>query len=220
MESKLSQILEEYISLAANDNIQSLCAPLKKLNISHFLYVKEDSEGRRTYLTNGKPWLRYYFSNQLYEEGAFGNYAFNQGKYLWSSINVCEKMFSKAAKLFNLVHGMTFIKKEKDCSHYFHYAAPGNKPEVYNIYLNKTELLEIFNLYFLEQANPIIQRMEKIDYGINFKAMMIGRKNYLINSTDDSDFLNWISPDQIYFPTLEKRLHMTKRERDCMYWLV
>ena len=216
----LSRQLENYIRNATSEAVLALCEPLSKLQLSYFLYVQEDNMGNRSFLTNAAKWTANYFQQEYYQSSAFENYEFHDGHHLWCTLENGTSVFNYAANEFDITHGITFIKKQSAMTKYFHYAAPEKNNEIYDIYLNKTGLLERFNLYFTEAGSKVISDISRQKHGVSFKKI----KERSVAANDDSigyhDYLSAINSNKVYVPDLQKVIHLTAREKECAYWLV
>lgn len=151
------------ISLAASREIEEVARPLKEhFGVTSLVYGKNYNDGSEIRLTNQPAWVRHYYKNSLYLNSGFEQHPkkLQSGYAIWSQLSHHQTVL-KAARDFNIDHGMTFIQKTDDGCEFYFIGTTSDKPQVTNLLLNHLTFLHRFTYYFKEQAAHLIDKANK-----------------------------------------------------------
>lgn len=82
-----------------------------------------------------------------------------EGKHLWLEY-IDTSFLSLASNEFNHANGMTVVKKHADCDEIYNFATSANNRRIYDLYLNRSHLLEQFVNDFFQAGQKLIQLHE------------------------------------------------------------
>ena len=92
--------ISKNIALTSSQDIDAICAPLRKLGISYFSYVKSFKDGSHIRLANNPHWTQYYYQKKFYNV-VLNQVPAKQGSILWKNIDPYP-LFVDASDLLNL----------------------------------------------------------------------------------------------------------------------
>ncbi len=170
----LKQHLKSQPFLKHHEEIATICAPLFKLGISSYVYVRTYVDGSEIRLGNRHDWLEHYLTQELYKDSVLEKTPeyYQAGAVLWSTLKSHSKILDSAKNDFNIDHGVTLINSVEEnthaeitarrsyCEKTFFGAAQDN-PGIVNLYLSNPDLLRNFNSYFKEKASKLIQQADR-----------------------------------------------------------
>lgn len=151
-----------HITYSSANDIGNICAPLNKLGITSFNYVRTYDDGSQVNLSNIPEWLEYFYKNEFYHIGAFEDHPSNyqDGFSLWPQLSG-QKIFSDARDYFNIDHGITIVERHHDYCEFYYFGTTVNNQAIITFYLNNLDLLKRFTFYFKDRADNIIRKAEK-----------------------------------------------------------
>lgn len=214
----LPQQLNHYLQLIANPYIRLICEPLKKIQLNYFLYAKRFSNGSYIHLTNEPNWQSYYFAQHYYliDEFEDSERNYQTGAYLWSGLS-CQEIYTNMQLKFNISHGITLIQNYEDCSEFFHFGTTTNNSFMSNFYLNNSDTLKRFMLYFKDKACETIDAISQYRIKLPKKeSSSISHLDALKNCVNCFNGLTAI--DKYYVSNSRSDVYLTKREMECLQW--
>jgi hypothetical protein len=146
--------LSKHITITSHGEIDQICAPIKKLGINYFSYVKSFIDGSHIRLSNNPHWTNHYYQNKYY------NVVLNQipkinGHILWSCIDKYP-LFQDASEIYDVDNGIVIVELNDSTVERYFYGSTRNNYKINEFYCFNINLLYRFNLYFKEKARKII----------------------------------------------------------------
>lgn len=147
-------IIKKHPSLLYHQEIEDICQPLRKLNISYFSHVKLTHDKKFSGISSNPRFTEHYLKNKYFasdihniDENKVGNHI------VWDAIEftpIGEKICIESAQLG--VHSpFTIIKQYPDGINYYHFACGVKNKTINQIYLANIALLYQFIDYFQEK---------------------------------------------------------------------
>jgi DNA-binding CsgD family transcriptional regulator len=153
--------IQRYLQSLALQEVKQLCNPLEEhFGLTSFVYRKNFNDGTEINVSNQPEWVEYFYSNnELLKTSVFDKHPDNyqSGFVLWSQLKGHQEILERA-KMFNIDHGVTIVKKVDDGVELCYFGTRSKNDDVVNYYLNNIDLLERFILYFKDQAADIIKK--------------------------------------------------------------
>jgi len=153
-----------HLSLKFASYVQEICSPLKKYDIDFFIYSKTFTNQKRLFLTTNAAWTEHYICN-VYNLKYVQAYIFDQAvknNHLISfELFPNNLAFRTAKEQFGLQYGllMPFLNKSDRETCYFVTTKPN--PNICNFFLQNTDTLKMFKIYFTERVTDLIKKLEK-----------------------------------------------------------
>lgn len=216
-------------------DIAEICKPLNKLQISYFGHAFVDTDGRLAALGVNPKFFEHYFTNEyqnadihMAKDNKFG------GHIIWDEIERCGrslKMHSEAAQ-FGVQHTFTIIEKDKNGSHYYHFANDSTSKSINQSYLANFDLLKLFIQHFnenvhqskhLSSAYKLKFELDKLNgrYDINESNQIIIEndiRSEFINSLNISNKHPMIKNIESFLE--QRNIQLSKREMDVLLHLI
>jgi len=210
--------LRKHITLTSPPAITEICAPLKKLEITHFNYVRTFSDGSQISLSDNGPWLEHFYTKEYYKIGEFEKHPINyeSGHTLWPTLSGRE-VFYDARTYFDIDHGITLVEKLSDSCEFCFFATASKNPQIVNFYLNNIDLLKRFVLYFKEKAAPILAEAQ--NDRLIIPQHFIKQKIAASSSVRD-EFLTLTMLEKYKINFDSKVIELSRRELECSICLL
>lgn len=216
--------LSAYLASSTAEVVE-ICQPLNTLKISFFLYTRNYPDGSQAWLINNADWETYFHEQGLYkrdclrvpEKTQTPTYRFN----LWKCMpDPCQEIFGEARN-FNIDHGVTLIEKGKEFNETWHFGTTSDNHGIYDLYVNKTDLLERFTHYFRDQAKPLIGKAEK-----ERQQLIMPEEHQHSHDIQDEvqqtvfdEFITQTTLKRLYLGKEHGNTYLTAREMECIHWL-
>ncbi len=218
----LSSEVKPYIQATSGQAMIDLCRPLtERFGIHFLLYVRTYKNGKRFSLTTHSDWDDYFYKHKLYQISAFEKVSasYQPGYYLWSTLPG-QQVFN-AAREFNIDHGITVVTSHENYTEFCHFATTKGNSKVLNLYISNPEVLQRFIAYFNDHAKKIIHKAkDNLTFLPNNLAQSDESFNFFNKNNLVSDFLSHINAHKCYLKTLSEEVLLTKREGQCLSWLL
>lgn len=202
-----------------------ICKPLEKLGITYFAHVNIDNDGNFTGINNNPGFGKHYLDQQYYNADIHLAGTNKFGKYIvWDAIERVgrsDQMYREGLQ-FGIGHVFTIVNKNEKGSDFFHFASNSNSNSINQIYLANLDLLNTFISYFNDKVSSSRQLLTYTDIkynidSINSKFAIKSNDIFLLNETDRIQFLKNLQEKS---PSLIGEFKFTKRELDCLRYLV
>tara|TARA_R110002126_G_scaffold116140_4_gene255394 strand:+ start:8723 stop:9526 length:804 start_codon:yes stop_codon:yes gene_type:complete len=207
---------KKHSSFLYADQIQKIMEPLdNKLNINYFSYIKQFNNKSRIVLTNFPKWNKFFCESQYYlRPSSFVKSIDIDNDYSSGFIlGYKDKFLADIAKnKFNLDRGISVIYKRPDFCEFFHFGTVDKHDLPESFYLDNLSFLKKFILYFREQAFKLFEHSDLIKF-TEFKNL-----KYINNQNKENNHL--IKINKLYFYIGNKLKYFTKREVDCIIYLL
>jgi DNA-binding CsgD family transcriptional regulator len=150
--------IKKHYSLTTSDVIDTICAPLKQLNITYFSFVRTFEDSSFCVLTCRPDWTEHFLTQKQYHTSTFEQHpnCYNSGSVLWSCIEDDQARID-ARNFFNISNGITLIEKQHQCCDMYHFASTNESSMIQNFYISNMDVLKKFILYFKDKANLLIK---------------------------------------------------------------
>jgi len=203
------EFLQNHIALASSNEISNICAPLSKLGINYFSFVRSFKDGSHVRLSNNPAWTQHYYLRGFY------NIVIKQipdleGNILWSCIDKFP-LFHEASEYFNVDNGTVMIVTIDDIVERYFFGSTRENKQVNYIYLNQTDLLKKFILYFKETAKKIIDLSEKSKIIIPRNEPEKKDEQFYCDSLIE-EFLNEIKVNKVCIRAYGKDIYISSNE--------
>jgi DNA-binding CsgD family transcriptional regulator len=231
-------------TIKLHGDIQNICKPLKKLNITYFSHIFVNNQKQFSAIASDPDYSAYYLKREYYKkrEEFYPDSLFKQNLknsfVMWDFIEVkglSAKIYQEAADLFNIKHLFSIVEDAPSGRHYYNFASNTNDLSINQIYYANLDLLHKFIQYFKEKANESkeLSACHKIKFQIEIPdKKIITLSNGMLNDKDRCDFLESIdSPcgkqgteilnDRIILKNknIDKLVKLTKQQTKCLHLL-
>lgn len=209
--------LEKSYCWACVDDVYTIMEPIfKKLGITYFDYARFYPGGSSFSLCSNKAWLSTFITHlSYYTPTSF----LPEGAHLWSHY-IPKNIYSVGQESFDLVHGITLVKKLENYDEVLNFCAPKTHHAILDIYLNHRELLEQIGFYFKDRATHMIKKAE------NNCIILAEDKTSLFTDTTNiiHDVRNLLSQHntkkKLTLHINNKQVVLTQRESQCLFYLL
>jgi DNA-binding CsgD family transcriptional regulator len=214
------------IMLSSASDVDAICAPLRRLNITYFGYVKIYNDGSRFDINNDSVFSEayYYKSNchQLYAPET--NPRIFENGFLFTSSGIIDqvKELQEISQTFSVGNLMLFMQKYSNYCDLWHFGALPSIPGMINIYLNNLDILKSFCFYFKEKGKHLIKQFEENRMRVKNKQSAIASEPQLLSDTCQtrSQCLHALKIDKYHLGESYNHHHLTKREVECIKWCI
>lgn len=204
--------------------INKICEPVREhLGIDYVTYHTVHFNGHCTIAVNRPEIDEYYIDNNLFVEDPFLRHPqyMQSGVMIWSEVfdpKNDREMYQAGAK-FNLDLGFSLIERTENKVSMLGFATKKQKPNQLSHYINDLMLFKKFFHYFLNEAKPIISKLN--DEPIELLAVIQDKfyetplnSNIQLPNNIRQKFLLELT-GQLWEPNF-----LTKREKDCLQALL
>lgn len=203
---------DKHTFFSLSRNVQELAAPLAKLEVNYFAFKRTFNDGSKIYLFTNPTYYQHYFSEEYFmignKEGASVSYSSSYD--LWDYLPDPQGLYTEASREFDISHGLTITRKNKDFCDFFFFATTQNQPLVKKLYLNNREIFEHFCDYFLDIGKEIILTATSAKVFLPYEPKIkLPEEDPRIDQ-----FIKEISKKHPLH-----QIKLTNRERQCAYYL-
>ena len=167
-------IINKHPSLLYHQEIESICQPLKKLNITYFAHVKRTNDKKFSGISSNPTFTEHYLKNKYFvsdihniDESIVGNHI------VWDAIEFTdegEKICIESSQLG--VHSpFTIISQNPEGVDYYHFASGVRNKKINQIYLANIDLLYRFIDYFKDRVSQSRLLNQAYQFVIDLKAI-------------------------------------------------
>lgn len=212
--------LEKTILMNSSAIMQEICEPLKLLGIVGFFYMRLYDDGSLTGLTSNPEWSDFFmtkFFTEGYEVCDIQDHIFVQDDIsLWEN-NQHNIIWQEGKNYFNVGNGITITEKTKEYEEIFCFYSEVDNYIINQFYLRELPILKQFIAYFKESAAPLIHTaaLERFQMPLKYMPPEIVKQNDEIKM-----FLSQVSSKGIRINLNNTHYYLTKRESECLYWLI
>lgn len=138
--------------------VQQICQPLfKQFAINYFDYSRFYPDNTSIALSSDPEYVCYLLTQQEYKCAAG---LIVPGRHLWPSYINTEFM-DKTHQRFDYYHGVTYMRQHKEYLELINFASAKKNQKTLEVFLNYTDALEYFILYFLKTIEPFLTKNKK-----------------------------------------------------------
>jgi DNA-binding CsgD family transcriptional regulator len=213
--------IENNPSITQTSDIIELCTPLfRNSDINYFCHCRIFEDKSYYALSSDPDWAKQFYYKEYGSAGYHGN-PFRSGIYFSENIvniGLTDDIFEDMVRNFGLNNPLFFVEIGIGYIDFFIYSIPNVNYNAINFYLNNTDVLRKFNLYFKESSKKIVSiaSQKKIilpekfhkTFQIKELASNFGERPGLKNIFHNFDPI--ISLNQLMDVTL------TKQEKSCL----
>lgn len=215
-----------------HDILISICEPvLSNYNIKHFRYMKMFNDYSYLSLGTNLEYLKHYLNNikepgKIFEPAKIYATPLLVPKekeftyFLWPSNYVKEETDPLYNILyeFNVWNGFTVSRKQANYVETWSFATDKNCPLISQFYINNTQLLDHFILYFQNKLAPFIDNITSDKLAIFQNSFNL---NFSIDQSqiqkDIDKFLKDSNLTNIHIKDLNTNVRLTPRELECLF---
>lgn len=210
MQTRLNHVHSNHPYLTSCYDVAAIIRPLEKLGITYFNYSRHDRDGGRIYLDSNQSIQESYIANKYYLEGDTEGepVQYKAGVVHWDTLSN-QPLIDKLVRARNVDHGIYLIKPAENYCEFFGFATQKGNPEIINTYLSKCDLLESFSLYFKEQADYLIKRVDA-------QKLILPFRRDCINLSSNHDFETLV----IDFKSSLQTIKLTTRQLEIVHELL
>lgn len=175
--------IEQHPTLLNHAEINDICKPLQKFNISYFCHVKIHNKIGFSAIANNPKFHIHYLSNEHYnadihmaKEGLINNY------FLWDLAPQTGKSqeTNEEAAAFGVKHVFTIVNRDRHSDDYYHFATHLSDPSINQTYMNNIDLLNLFTLYFNKtiKSSSSLSNAYNIQFNLNHQSGHFDLQNH------------------------------------------
>lgn len=213
---------KNHYSLSTFADVNEICQPFfKKTGINFFAYCRHYKDGSFYSLSTHREYYLYHFQKE-YPLGPTVQELFTLKKLyhfpLSGGNKQYDQMLHEIAEQFNISHPFYIVERYLDYFDMVIFGAEPKKLNIINFYLNYSNVLENFKVYFVERAEKLINRSEKNKIVLPFH--MRPSENTFIAATQSMlQFSKSRKTNKIYLNDPSKG-YLTQREFECVKLLI
>ena len=153
-------------NFSVNRRLKDLCYPLlHNFGITTFAYLKFLKNGQILHITNNHDWLSYYTSKNLYNDvnryvDEINSIPENGAGYYLRSSKISNN-FNEVLEKFGLWHGLSIYIRYSEYTEAWCFATISENHLIHDLYLNHTDALKHFILYFKSKASDLLDHSNK-----------------------------------------------------------
>lgn len=221
----LSPRIINHIAQTACVEMNQICAPLLKVGIRLFMYMRIYPNTTGFALSSDPAWHQFYLTNfyQLRYPSSIQFANEIQGKVFFSRElfpNVRE--FADADEFYDFGNGIGLVKQFNQYKEFCYFAANKQSTYIINYYLNNMEYLEYFISYFKDKAAKIIQVAEKTKVPLPKEYLALTKKIENCNDYQqlNKELLSHLSHEKISIFNGKEEVYFTKKQLAVINWLL
>ncbi len=218
------------ISKETCSKVQDICAEFFAVSgLTYFNFVRVFDDGTRICLSNNYEWMQFVFSQDLSYKIIFEErIQYPVTTYLiWDMVPTIKEdlLMQTASKDFDICHGVTLILKHDGYVDFAYYATSSDNEEINIFYINNFHVLNIFLLYFIEKAQPLILEAERHRFKIEGRTLTWDNQNvenmspiraYVESMSEQISPTDSLKIKRYYLSGNIKNTYLSKREAECL----
>lgn len=211
--------LNKHIAITSHVEIDQICAPLKKLGINYFSYVKSFKDGSHIRLSNNPHWTNHYYQNKYYNVVQHQIPKLN-GHILWSCVDRYP-LFQDASEIYNIDNGIVVVESNNSVVERYFYGSTKSNHKINEFYFYNIDLLYRFNLFFKEKAKKIINNADKFKIFLLKDRVENIEKNvlFLNEKSKIKQFLEETKIKKIPVEVNGELLYLSKRQAQLIFFM-
>ncbi|MAZ77601.1 MAG: hypothetical protein CMF39_02880 [Legionellaceae bacterium] len=156
---------DNHYMVTTSEQIKAIAAPLRRLGVLQFDHFRIYEDNSAIDLTTTPEFCEFYGKNKLYLKGCAGNFDdYHDGYFFWDTLTGAADVFKAIEQQSHMGHGVTIVKTYEHYCDHFYLAGDINNPGIKNFFINQKELIELFILYYYQQAKKIIDNARPHSY--------------------------------------------------------
>jgi DNA-binding CsgD family transcriptional regulator len=203
---------------AIAEKVDLVCAPLfQHFGMTHFGHIKIFNDGTMFRVANNKKWTRTYFENGYYNDAALysmQDLSEDRNHLLLLSGEPQGDHQNVLCKDFNVWNAIAIYEKFSKYNNFWFFATSQENTEAIDFYINKTDLLKKFLLYFQEKLKDELNNISP-DQLIYSNIPTLNNCN-----TDKEKVKSFFDKLNIKSYQLSEDLNISKKEFECLFYLV
>jgi len=217
---KIIKSLKNDVTFSSHRKVAAICAPLYKIGVNSFTYIKNFKDGRRVDLCTDQDFTRLFYQkyynleyvdNVLLEKNVANRKISYRGE-------LDDNLVAHDALEYGIVNRLALMKKDTETSEIFYYASSNPTCEMQKIYFDNLDYLNKFSFYFKEQAASLIDLSSQSNLRIpkQYDQLVLNK----IKHTDKTQSLmkNDMAIYKYLFDAKGENKYLTPREIECIEW--
>lgn len=151
-------LLRKNVAFSATPEIIDICKPLLRFGINYFSFMRIYPNKSHIRFCTHADWSEYYYTKDYYDL-AF-DVPDTTGIIPWLCLPHLQSL-QDAAEFYDIANGVMLTLQSGDTIEIYSIGANKENRGVNHFYLNQTDLLYRFILYFKEKAFPLIKKAQK-----------------------------------------------------------
>jgi len=226
---KVGPELKKHFMLTSANEVAEICKPLfDLLGINYFSMHRVYADGFRARLTTNAEWLEHYYTSKLYLNARLERHPmlYKDSVSLWDQWPQDDEAFYKVHQhmkdLYNKDHGFSVIKNRDTYMDVFILTAPSESNEVNSKYFRYLEEIQNFLGYFMSRAAHLIEAAHRSRFLIEMEPTRFTSDDgsSLQKNAALRQFYESIKLDALSLSTEQGLIKLTKREADCLMFLL
>lgn len=136
-----------------------------------------------------------------------------------------DPLMQAASKVFDICHGVTLILKHDGYVDFAYYGTSSDNEEINVFYINNFHVLNVFLLYFIEKAQPLILEAEKHRFKIEGRSLTWENQNlksaspiraYVESISEQISPTESLKIKRYYLSGNIKNTYLSRREAECL----
>jgi DNA-binding CsgD family transcriptional regulator len=209
---------ENSIMLTGTNDVDTLCAPLYKMGVTYFSYVRIYNDGSRFDITNNARICEYYYNTGQYKDYSpeMSPDELPEGFIFVSTSLEDSSVLKTLRNEFNLDHVVAFVQRYKDYHDLWHFGSTPNNPSIVNFYFNNLDLLKSFCFYFKDKGASLIKLYSQERFLTNSEKTKNIMQEKPLN--ERSNIIASLATDKYFLGEAYEDQYITKREVECINW--
>ena len=176
---------------------------LGSYGVSYFEYLRVYDDGKSIMLASNQDVIDYVFYNEIPVAAPIQEqYVRENFHYFILPVGNYEKAIHDIKNYFNLSHFVNLVERHAGYIDLYCFGANANNDGIINFYLNKMDILESFKHYFKDKSRDLIKKALK-NKTLLSDRMLPPYKGLLEKPSDATT-----------------SYHLTKRQADCLHYLM
>lgn len=216
--------LSKHISITASNELLSITEPLRRhFGITYFNYVKLLKNNGRVLLTDRADWIEYFYLNSLYETKAVQRMEClkQETHHLWCEFGD-QPSFKVGREKFDIDHGLTIIQPGENSTELYYFGTTKENEYLNQLYASNLDIFHRFILFFKDKAHGLLKKANsnviQVPGSVHLKP--IPESMLDIFKEKKNKFLQETKVDKYIIGEGDAELYLTKREMECLYYLL
>jgi hypothetical protein len=200
------KLLRKHPVFTAIPEIGEICKPLEQLGINYFSFMRYYEDGSHIRFCNHADWLEHYYKQDFHN--LVTKIPGSEGVLPWSCLQDLQSL-REASEIYNINNGVMLTIPAGNTTEIYSIGSTKGDDKLNYFYLNHTDLLYKFILYFKEKAYSLIKAAQKAPILLPISSIS---NNSSGSETLFQEFLNAIELKNVLVTIDNNDIQLSKRE--------